>query len=407
MSVPTTLPIKFSDVALELWGSAVTSGKSLFGVAPNGAFAQAASLNAVFNSTYVGNKDRLSNFRGFTKQPPAFVTKWDTRIGGLHYSGSNQIRLPFSQKGTYNCTIDWGDGSSEPWTVNTSSPIHTYATGGIYSIKITGICEVIDFSSNNTLVQFKDNDKLLEVLSWGAHKPYWNLLGYNIIETFHNCSNLDLQNTADILNTTGANLFEYMFENCTSLTTISNLNGWDMSAATSIRNMFIGCTNFNTSVNSWNVSNVTNMVGVFYNCTNYNNSVNSWNVSNVISFKSMFYNCINYNQPMDSWSLNRLKSGGIYLGSMFRNCTAFNQSLASWNVSNVNSMALFMRGKTSSDYSSLNLANIYHDWGLNPFLISGINVDFGTIKYDLYGGGGRSVLVGPPNNWNITDGGAI
>lgn len=56
--ISTSLPIKFSDVCLEIYGSSNTAGKS-----QNQAFIDATGT---FNSTYVGSKDRLSNFRGYS-----------------------------------------------------------------------------------------------------------------------------------------------------------------------------------------------------------------------------------------------------------------------------------------------------------------------------------------------------
>jgi len=57
MAIPTKLPIKFSDVCLEIYGSSSTSGKTL-----TQAFTDATGT---FNATYEGSKDRLTNFRGY------------------------------------------------------------------------------------------------------------------------------------------------------------------------------------------------------------------------------------------------------------------------------------------------------------------------------------------------------
>lgn len=57
MSILTTLPIKMSDVCLELYGSSSTLGKT-----QNQMFIDASGT---FNPTYEGVKDRLTNFRGY------------------------------------------------------------------------------------------------------------------------------------------------------------------------------------------------------------------------------------------------------------------------------------------------------------------------------------------------------
>lgn len=63
MPISENLPIKFSDVTQELWGTG-TNGKSLIGSDPNtDAFAKAD--NFYFHPSFKGNKDRLTNFRGY------------------------------------------------------------------------------------------------------------------------------------------------------------------------------------------------------------------------------------------------------------------------------------------------------------------------------------------------------
>lgn len=63
MSISENLPIKFSDVTQELWGTG-TLDKELMGTdSSKDAFAKA--IDSYFHPTYKGNKDRLSNFRGY------------------------------------------------------------------------------------------------------------------------------------------------------------------------------------------------------------------------------------------------------------------------------------------------------------------------------------------------------
>ena len=66
MPIPTTGNITFSQVTQELWGTG-TSGKSLMGGNfYTDAFAKAS--DSAFHPDYKGNKDRLSNFRGYPYQ---------------------------------------------------------------------------------------------------------------------------------------------------------------------------------------------------------------------------------------------------------------------------------------------------------------------------------------------------
>ena len=77
MAVNTALPIKLSDVNLEIFNDASTVGKSL-----TGAFSEAVGN---FDPTYEGAKDRLQNFRGYEEWKVSDITFLEDNIvvGGL------------------------------------------------------------------------------------------------------------------------------------------------------------------------------------------------------------------------------------------------------------------------------------------------------------------------------------
>lgn len=65
-------------------------------------------------------------------------------------SSSESVTLPFVTGYTYNCTVDWGDGSP-PVSVTAwddADATHVYATANSYTIEITGSCPA--WSVNNT-----------------------------------------------------------------------------------------------------------------------------------------------------------------------------------------------------------------------------------------------------------------
>lgn len=60
-AVAVALPIEFSEVCEVVYQDLLgTNGRTL-----SGAFAQAVIQGGTFDATYVGVKDRLSNFRGY------------------------------------------------------------------------------------------------------------------------------------------------------------------------------------------------------------------------------------------------------------------------------------------------------------------------------------------------------
>ncbi len=107
-------PFTFSDVCLEIWSSSNTIGKSLFGTAPNGAFAQALVQGGTFNGTYVGSKDRLSNFRGYTAGPALAinVTVGHDAYAGYHYYGFHSLTPAFGSVSSNNTSSITGGTST-------------------------------------------------------------------------------------------------------------------------------------------------------------------------------------------------------------------------------------------------------------------------------------------------------
>jgi surface protein len=270
-------------------------------------------------------------------QPP-FISVWRTTSIG------ETITLPYDVSGTYSGTIDWGDSSS---SVNSyANRSHSYTTPGDYTITITGTINGFSFSHNNTNIL-----NILRIEQWG------NVIISNTGSQFSNCSNLTLSTVTDIPNLTSITSpgFLAMFFNCGSLSTINNLNSWNVSGVTNMTGMFAS-SSFNQDISSWNVSGVTTMFGMFSN-TPFNQDISSWDVSNVTVMTGMFISTP-FNQPIGSWNV----SGVTNMASMFNNATAFNQDISSWDVSNVTTMN-GMFGSSSSnlfnqDISSWDVSNV-------------------------------------------------
>ena len=72
MSIPTTGNITFSQVTQELWGTGTSGKKLMGGNFYTDAFSKAS--DSAFHPDYKGNKDRLSNFRGYPYQTTCSFT---------------------------------------------------------------------------------------------------------------------------------------------------------------------------------------------------------------------------------------------------------------------------------------------------------------------------------------------
>lgn len=70
------------------------------------------------------------------------------------------------------------------------------------------------------------------------------------------------------LNTSNVVDMNWMFNSCSSLTTIGDLSNWDTSKVTDMGNMFNYCSKLTSlDLSNWDTTNVTNMIGMFIGCT--------------------------------------------------------------------------------------------------------------------------------------------
>lgn len=217
-----------------------------------------------------------------------FVSKWVTT------TFNETIILPYESNGFYDGTIDWGDGKIV--LNNYYNRTHIYEKPGTYQIEISG--NVVGFKFNNA----GSKNKIVEILNWGKLRG----LNNSNLSMFYGCTNLKLNNVSDSLNLIGVNNISSMFRNCTSITTINNINNWDTSSVIYMSNIFNGITNFNQNISNWNFSKVVNMDYMFYSASSFNQDLSNWNVSALTSAVGMLDYCgmnvLNYSNMLIGWS---------------------------------------------------------------------------------------------------------
>ena len=333
----------------------------------NGNIAQALLYNRALTSQEILQNYNVtkSRFESIDFSPTTFVSTW-------YISTPTTITLPLVSSGNYNFTVNWGDGSSDVITSHTATTkTHTYSTSGTKTIYINGT--INGWSFNNT----GDKSKITSVTQWG------NLRLGNDGGYFYGCSNLKLTGVTDTLNLSGTTNLTHMFRSCSSLTTVNNINNWDVSKVLYMNYMFF-ITNFNQDLSNWNVSGVTDMSGLFSNASSFNNggsaNINNWDVGNVLYMDNMFANTYQFNQPLSGWNVSKVISmTGMFIGcifnqpinnwnvsgvtsmsNMFRNGWSFNQPLSGWNVSGVYQMNDMFNGATNfnQDLGNWNVANV-------------------------------------------------
>jgi hypothetical protein len=193
-------------------------------------------------SNVIGNPD-------FREIPPVtntpFISEWKTT------AIDETVTLPYQTNGSYNGTIDWGDGET---SVNKyGNRTHTYKFPGTYTITIDGRVRIFRFANAG------DKDKLYRIFQWGSQFDIGVGGGH-----FYGCTNLDLSEVTDVpvlyrpsISSNTRN-FNNMFRDCTALTIINRFDEWDISRIIFMEGCFRSATLFNQDIGDLNISNVTN-----------------------------------------------------------------------------------------------------------------------------------------------------
>jgi surface protein len=279
----------------------------------------------------------------------------DTTLISVGSTGPDKFQLATTLAGSYDFDVDWGDGVVETITTwNDPRTEHTYTTGGVKEVRIKG--EFSGWTFNNT----GDRNKLLEIKQWGILE-----LG-DSPGHFYGCNNLVLTGVTDFINLSTTSTLENTFRNCTSLTTINNVEFWDTSNITSFVNTFDGAL-FNQDISGWDVSSITDMSFMFSNNSTFNQDIGSWNVSNVTNMFRMFDGTTSFNQDIGLWDVSNVTN----MVGMFFNATSFNQDIGSWDVSNVVNMVVML---DNCGMNQTNYENLLIGWDSLPSLQNGVNL---------------------------------
>jgi len=357
---------------------------------------------------------------------PEMIMTWNTNNTSAGSSTSTQINLPLRgdeywmdpldpfafgeliPASDYDFWVDWGDGNgwSDHITGNTDSKkLHTYASGGVKTVKVKGQFGSFYFANTG------DRLKLTDI------SQFDNMIFDCAMFAFHGCSNLNFTATdAPILTLSKGTVspMDGMFYYATTFN--GDISAWNVSAATTTNWMFSQATSFNQNLNTWNVSNVYQMQSMFAYATIFNGEIGAWDVSNVVSMgamftgtafnnggspsisgwtpssvtnmSSMFYSSA-FNQPIGSWNTSSVTR----MTSMFGNTSAFNQDIGAWDVSNVHNMYQMFIASTAfnnggspsiSGWTTTALDN-YDDDDFGPSIawVTGINSMFsGAVAFN-------------------------
>ena len=313
--------------------------------------------------------------------PNQFVFTIDTENTSSGSSLNTQFMMPLVSGGSYNATVNWGDGSSDTITsYNQQEVTHTYSSAGQYEISIEGTLQGWQFNNAG------DKLKMLDVKQWGV-------LDLSTHSAFYGCTNLDA--SATDAPTVSSTSFYSMFRNCTNFN--GAIGNWDISTVNILGSCFVDNSTFNQSLNNWNVSSVTNMNSIFKNCKTFDQDLNSWDTSNVENMGFMFSGCSQFNGDIYSWDTSTVEN----MTSMLYNCDLFDQSLAAWEIDSVTNFTNFMQNATGLSTSNYDATLI--SWS-NQFVNSGLSINFGGSQFTESAYASRFSLI-EDDAWTIVDGG--
>ncbi len=393
-----------------------------------------------------------------------FITTWNTANISPGSSNNKQITIPTKPLETYNYDVDWGDSNTDIGV--TGNITHTYASSGIYTVKITGTFPQIYFNGS---ADSTDMLKILSVENWG------NIHWLSMSHAFDNCANL-VVNAVDAPDLTSVETLDSMFYAVISFDNSNHsINTWNISNITDISNMF-NSSNFDQPLNLWNTSNVqymqftfamspfnqdismwntdglVGMSGMFYQNTDFNQSLaydqnhDYWNVSKVVDMSFLFSGATLFDQPLNSWNTSSLNiaydmfDGSAYdqplnmwnmsqvnntgymfynsvfnqplsswnlisdtdMDNMFNGDIVFDQDLSTWNVANVTDMTDMF---TDDTLSPENYSSILNSWA-NQTLQNNVTFDAGNSQYYSSASSSHDILT-TTYNWTVNDGGLL
>ena len=316
--------------------------------------------------------------------------KIDTTRSGS--TGATQFLVPFTNFGTYSCTIDWGDSSSDVITAwNQAQATHTYATGGVYTVTVTGTCQ--GFKPYN----HADRNKITEFITFSCAGAGITSMSDMFRDMTHVAS------FGEVVDTSAVTSFQSCWYGCSGMTATPDTSNWDTSSVTSFAFCWLNCSGMTLppDTSNWDTSAVTSFAYCWQGCSGMISppDTSNWDTSSVISFQNCWFGCSGMTATPDTsgWDTSSVTS----FQSCWYGCSGMTlpPDTSNWDTSSVISFQNCWQNCTFQPvfYDSLlvGLANS------NPR--PNVPMHGGSSKYTPHGKQSRDTLQGL--GWTITDGG--
>ena len=137
---------------------------------------------------------------------------------------------------------------------------------------------------------------------------------------FNNCSSIISISDIHRINTSNVTNMSYFFCNCNSLKTFADISYWDTSCVTNMKYMFGECGSLEKlpDISKWNTSNVTDLSYMFCECKKLEEipDISKWDTANVTNISGMFSGCSKLSKipNLQKWDVSSI-SDASYLFS--------------------------------------------------------------------------------------------
>ena len=206
----------------------------------------------------------------------------------------------------------------------------------------------------------KQKDNILEIKLIGINKVT------NMHCIFNECTTLDSIPDINQWNTFNVTDMSNMFDKCESLSSLPDLSKWDTSNVTNFKCIFNECNSLLSlpDISTWNTSNVTNMKGMFNGCSKLVSlpDISKWDTRKVETMAEMFANCKSLIELPDisKWNLDKVSS----IMKIFMNCSSLKDlpDISKWKTNKIDNMSYLFKGclslKKVPDISKWNTDNV-------------------------------------------------
>ena len=155
----------------------------------------------------------------------------------------------------------------------------------------------------------------------------------------------------------------YMFDGCSSLISVQDINNLKINNITNISHVFSKCTSLEMlDISEWNVSNVTDISHLFSECLSlkYLADISKWNTANIVNMSYLFYDCSSLIEIPDisKWNIKNVKD----FSYLFYGCSSLKKlpNISSWNTKSLENMSYIFY-----DCSTLNSLPDISKWKTN------------------------------------------